>query len=86
MDFAVNFLASMCGQSKDDEIVQDRMAIISHYVTNIYDASWQEWWKRHTELRSKIARKAITLKWMQPRQRHRHFHGDAAGICRRRET
>ncbi|MBN2643291.1 MAG: hypothetical protein JXR78_16690 [Victivallales bacterium] len=68
MDFVSNFLTSMCGQSKDDEIVQDRMAIISHYVTKIYDVSWQEWWKRNTHLRTEIARKSMTLEWMLPRQ------------------
>lgn len=68
MDFVANFLTNMCGQSRDDEIVQDRTAIISHYVTKIYDASWQEWWNKNTVMRTEIARKAMTLEWMLPRQ------------------
>ncbi len=68
MDFVANFLTNICGQSKDDEIVQDRMAIITHYVTKIYDASWQEWWKRNTRQRQEIARKCMTLAWMLPKQ------------------
>ena len=58
----------MCGQSQDDEIIQDRAAILSHYVIRLYDASWQEWWNHHTELRSEIARIALTMEWMLPQQ------------------
>ncbi len=68
MDFVANFLTCMCGRANDDEIIQDRTAIISHYVTRIYDAAWQEWWNKNTALRSDIARKAMTMEWMLPRQ------------------
>ena len=68
MDFVANFLTCMCGRANDDEIIQDRTAIISHYVTRIYDAAWQEWWNKNIALRSDIARKAMTLEWMLPRQ------------------
>ena len=67
-DFATNFATVMCGQSQDDEIIQDRAAILSHYVIRLYDASWQEWWNHHTELRSEIARIALTMEWMLPQQ------------------
>ena len=67
-DFATNFATMMCGQSNDDEIVQDRAAILSHYVIRLYDASYQEWWNRHTELRTEIARVAMTVEWMLPEQ------------------
>ena len=58
----------MCGQSQDDEIVQDRAAILSHYVIQLYDTAWQEWWNHHPELRSEIASKAMTIEWMQSQQ------------------
>ena len=67
-DFATNFATVMCGQSQDDEIIQDRAAILSHYVIRLYDASWQEWWNHHMELRSEIARTALTLEWLLPQQ------------------
>lgn len=67
-DFATNFLTVMCGQSQDDEIVQDRAAILSHYVIQLYDTAWQEWWNHHPELRSEIASKAMTIEWMQSQQ------------------
>ncbi len=67
-DFATNFATIMCGQSTDDEVIQDRMAIISHYVIKMYEASWQEWWNHNIDLRSEIAKIAITIEWMLSQQ------------------
>ncbi len=68
IDFATSFATAMCGQSADDELIQDRTALLSHYIIRLYDTAWQEWWSRHTELRSKIARLALTVEWMLPHQ------------------
>ena len=68
IEFAANFLTNMCGLSKDDEIVQDRTAMLSHYVNLAYQSSFQEWWNRHPKRRSEVAKYAMTIAWMMPNQ------------------
>ncbi|MBR4663109.1 MAG: hypothetical protein IKO93_04480 [Lentisphaeria bacterium] len=68
VEFAANFLTNMCGHSKDDEIVQDRTAMLSHYVNLAYQSSFQEWWNRHPERHNEVAKYAMTIEWMIPNQ------------------
>ena len=68
VEFAANFLTNMCGRSGDDELIQDRMAMLSHYVNQAYQSSFMEWWNRHAELHRQVARTAMTITWMQPNQ------------------
>jgi|GEM_PF-1182587 len=68
VEFAANFLTNMCGHSKDDEIVQDRTAMLSHYVNLAYQSSFQEWWNRHPDRHSEVAKCAMTIEWMIPNQ------------------
>lgn len=67
-EFVVNFLVCMCGHSKDDEIIQDRAAIMTHYVTKAYQFAFLDWKATHVEILPEIARKALTIEWMIPNQ------------------
>jgi len=68
LEFVTNFLTCMCGQSKDDELIQDRAAMLTHYVHKIYEASFQEWKTKHFSKMNEIARRTLTVQWMMPNQ------------------
>ena len=68
MEFVANFLTNMCGRSSDAEVLQDRVAMLSHYVNQAYQFSFLEWWNHHIPEHREVARTAMTVEWMRERQ------------------
>lgn len=66
IEFVTMFLVGMCGESKDAEIIQDRTALISAYVIDIYNDTFIEWKSTNSEALLEVAKLSMTVEWMLP--------------------
>lgn len=67
IEFVVTFLVAMCGESGDLEKIQDRSALLTPYVTAVYNDAYLEWRGKHRVELEKAARMAITIEHMMPK-------------------
>ena len=59
ISFATSFVTRMCGDSKDEDKINLRRAMLNYYVQQIYDEKFTDWQKKNRELIYEIARRSI---------------------------
>lgn len=64
IEFVTTFLTAMCGESRDLEKLQDRIAIILPFVNAVYNDSYLEWRGKNRTQLEEAARIALTIQWM----------------------